>query len=450
MFLLMILSKKIALTEKQIYPCILFYLIHTQKIKKKNDLKNIKFKENNFITDEIYKDGNCFYRAISSFFCGTEEYHLFFRNLIYDYIMSDYDNILISFPYVYFNGKTIDIDEYIPMIKKNGHYAGDFENYLMSKMLNINILILEYKENHEILDNSYFTFVTFFGNMRNEESLPLCILEYQPKDKHYQLLYYDNNRDINDALYIDEINADKNIKTNSMEQINVNEKEMPLQKKENFENYSKNIDENNILNDLNNLKLEYNKNIQIKDSEVININRNLFNNIQNEFTKDDSQNINEYKIEITKVIINTLISFLKDEYSKIEEINKNKNNELHRGEDYPIYPLPYINPEEFYADIYNYLYFRKLNNKNSKYPKYILETNEDTESKKRAFRLKAEKYEINKDNMLCYIKFLRNKNNNFTSDDEDIKEEIIKSKELEKAENYRLYIIPYKINEFKL
>ena len=32
--------------------------------------------------------------------------------------MSDYDNILISFPYVYFNGKTIDIDEYIPMIKK--------------------------------------------------------------------------------------------------------------------------------------------------------------------------------------------------------------------------------------------------------------------------------------------------------------------------------------------
>ena len=79
--------------------------------KEKNDLKNIKFKENNFMTDEIYKDGNCFYRAISSFFCGTEEYHLFFRNLIYDYIMSDYDNILISFPYVYFNGKTIDIDE---------------------------------------------------------------------------------------------------------------------------------------------------------------------------------------------------------------------------------------------------------------------------------------------------------------------------------------------------
>ena len=70
--------------------------------------------------------------------------------------------------------------------------------------------------------------------MRNEESLPLCILEYQPKDKHYQLLYYDNNRDINDALYIDKINADKNIKTNSMEQTNVNEKEMPLQKKRKF------------------------------------------------------------------------------------------------------------------------------------------------------------------------------------------------------------------------
>ena len=33
-----------------------------------NALKDIKFKDNTFIIGEIYKDGNCFYRPISSFF----------------------------------------------------------------------------------------------------------------------------------------------------------------------------------------------------------------------------------------------------------------------------------------------------------------------------------------------------------------------------------------------
>ena len=88
---------------------------------------------------------------------------------------------------------------------------------------------------------------------------------------------------------------------------------------------------------------------------------------------------------------------MKNEYIKIEEKNNNNISELHKGDDYPVYPLSYVNPEEFYADIYNYLYFRKLNQKNAKYPKYILEAGDNIESKKRAFRLKTEKYELNVD-----------------------------------------------------
>ena len=37
-----------------------------------NNLKNLKFKENIFDIENIYNDGNCFYRAISSFICTSE------------------------------------------------------------------------------------------------------------------------------------------------------------------------------------------------------------------------------------------------------------------------------------------------------------------------------------------------------------------------------------------
>ena len=57
-----------------------------------NNLKNLKFKENIFDIENIYNDGNCFYRAISSFICTSEQYRIFFRNLVYDYINN---NIMI-------------------------------------------------------------------------------------------------------------------------------------------------------------------------------------------------------------------------------------------------------------------------------------------------------------------------------------------------------------------
>ena len=99
--------------------------------------------------------------------------------------------------------------------------------------------------------------------------------------------------------------------------------------------------------------------------------------------------------------------------------------------------MPYVNPEEFHSDIYNYVFFIKLNQKNAKYPKYILEAGDDIESKKRAFRLKAEKYKLNNDNILFYKEFFKNENNNISSDDETIKQEIYNSEEFEKNDNYK-------------
>ena len=107
-----------------------------------NNLKNLKIKEDCLNNISIYKDGNCFFRSISTFFSNSEEYHLFFRNLIYDYIRVNFDELISEFPYIYYNGKSIDLDDYIPLIKINGTYAGEFECNIISKMFNINILLL--------------------------------------------------------------------------------------------------------------------------------------------------------------------------------------------------------------------------------------------------------------------------------------------------------------------
>ena len=117
-------------------------LVDLEEDKDVKKLKNLKFNENAFIREDIYGDGNCFYRAVSYYICNSERYHLFFRNLVYDNIMENKDNIIIKFPYVYNNGKAVDIDEYIPLIKNQGTYAGELEAQSISNLFNIIILIL--------------------------------------------------------------------------------------------------------------------------------------------------------------------------------------------------------------------------------------------------------------------------------------------------------------------
>ena len=173
----------------------------------KNNLKNLKIKEDCLNNNTIYKDGNCFFRSISTFFSNSEEYHLFFRNLIYDYIRANYDELISEFPYIYYNGKSIDLDDYIPLIKVNGTYAGEFECNIISKMFSINILLLEYIINQENNEN-YYSYITYFGKLEKNSYQPLCILEFQQNIKHFVILYFDKNyRDSeilfeeNDCLY---------------------------------------------------------------------------------------------------------------------------------------------------------------------------------------------------------------------------------------------------------
>ena len=149
-------------------------------------LKELKFKDNAFINEDIYGDGNCFYRAISYYICNSEEYHLFFRNLVYDYIMANKNDIIVKFPYVYNNGKAVDIEDYIPLIKKQGTYAGELEAQILSNLLNILLLILEYKENDD--NNNYYSFLNLYGQLKKDILNNICIMEFKDNKNHYDLM----------------------------------------------------------------------------------------------------------------------------------------------------------------------------------------------------------------------------------------------------------------------
>jgi len=106
------------------------------------NLKNTTFKDTIFLIDDIMKDGNCFYRAINNYICWAQKYQLFFRSLLFDYLTSNYNKIIEENPYIYYIDKYLKTENYIPLIIKNGTYAGDFECMKITKILIINILVL--------------------------------------------------------------------------------------------------------------------------------------------------------------------------------------------------------------------------------------------------------------------------------------------------------------------
>lgn len=93
-----------------------------------------------------------------------------------------------------------------------------------------------------------------------------------------------------------------------------------------------------------------------------------------------------------------------EKFKKILNINESDNMQMHIGSYYPVYPLDKEDPESFQANIYNYLYKKNINQKNTNYPAYIFKENDNIETKKREFLLKANLYEIDNEGYLCYKK----------------------------------------------
>jgi len=115
----------------------IYIAFNTIFIKKDYDniLKTTKIKEGCLLVQKIYGDGNCLFRIISYFLTGTEAYNIFMRNLLYNYIINHYDEIITEFPYVYYNESPINIDEYIPLIQESGNFGGELECNLFTKVI---------------------------------------------------------------------------------------------------------------------------------------------------------------------------------------------------------------------------------------------------------------------------------------------------------------------------
>ena len=71
-------------------------------IKIKNISKTL-IPENYFINIEIIPDGDCFFNARSKFLSNNQNYDLYIRNIKYNYIIKNKDDIRINNPYIYNN-----------------------------------------------------------------------------------------------------------------------------------------------------------------------------------------------------------------------------------------------------------------------------------------------------------------------------------------------------------
>ena len=105
-------------------------------------LKNLRFNDDSLVSIDITGDGNCLYRSISYFLTGSQIYHLKIRKILYKYIINNFESILADYPYTNYNGRTMKIEDYIPLIEKNREYGGELDYQILTKIFDINILIL--------------------------------------------------------------------------------------------------------------------------------------------------------------------------------------------------------------------------------------------------------------------------------------------------------------------
>ena len=112
------------------------------KIFLKNNEYIKELDKNEFYEKEIFKDGNCFFRAISYFFNGTEEHYSNYRQTYYEICLNDKDNLKKFYETDNTNNSNLedDINQYIENIKKDGEYSGDIEINKIAQLMNINII----------------------------------------------------------------------------------------------------------------------------------------------------------------------------------------------------------------------------------------------------------------------------------------------------------------------
>ena len=115
---------------------------------------------------------------------GKEDFHIFLRTYLYDYILKNYETILNSFTYTFYNGEPIKIEDYIPKIIENGTYSVEIEISLIAKILNIFISIYEYQSN---IFGEIYKSLNLYGKIDDKNKI-IIILQYNNNTKHYKII----------------------------------------------------------------------------------------------------------------------------------------------------------------------------------------------------------------------------------------------------------------------
>lgn len=146
---------------------------------------------------------------------NTECYHLYFRNVIYNYIIDKKDTELEEntfIDYNEFNNSIISINDYITKINQKDCYARELEIFFSSKLFKMNIYVFD------LTNNNKYKFL--YKHIYNEKILTYTmILEHMltvSKAEHFQLLYINNN-----YFNLEEINNNKLI-DNTKDEMNIN------------------------------------------------------------------------------------------------------------------------------------------------------------------------------------------------------------------------------------
>jgi len=86
--------------------------------------------------------GNLFYKAISQFYNLSENYHIYSRKIMSEYIDSKKQREAIEYPYISKSSNDIiTFLEYFNELIYTGNFAGQYEILNMSIILNCNIVI---------------------------------------------------------------------------------------------------------------------------------------------------------------------------------------------------------------------------------------------------------------------------------------------------------------------
>ena len=338
--------------------------------------------------------GNCFYKAISQFYLGKEDYHIYYRKQIAQFIESKKAIDSINYPYLYKNEKVIlTWHEYFDELKLTGTFAGQYELINTSILYNCNIIV--YRNNkYNINDKNYtFTFETII-NKYNDSINPFApiILIGWVNNNHYVLL------------------VPKNFQLNKIDCIKTN----------NNIDSSKKGDNKKITNSNNNINKSKNSN---KESSNLIVDTSKIN--KDKIEKEDSKYIDmnvKFKKFLTSYVINESSIYpeikgticgktkLQDIYNFLQSEIKSPNKKK-----WPNYIEEAINHnkqlesknKEKKADQSN------IKSKNLGRPKGQQDNSEknlyNVKNMKKVFRTSAKSYKLNNKQELVYIRTYQEK-----------------------------------------